>query len=264
MNACARLGTGPQSGPYAVFMHTKPPGAPVWLVYVAGLSFAAGIAVAAAADRFGAPQWVLGPVAVFLPLVIVGATVVVYSRRQRRAAGLVPSQPGFSNELALLASKLRERADEVEHATRFRRHTSDPSELASFAAEIRSTAQVQDNHVVIPDLLIAIPEEVELGFHVPIDSATQGALKTHVDRLRNAASELDGYRKDLLARGGIYHVDAGHMVRGVLGGLACAAAGIWLIWTRSSTQWLVWCGVALVALSALTFLGLYVSKREAM
>src|SRR5262245_49200396 len=83
------------------------------------------------------PEGLLMAFAVLGPMIGWSAYAGRHGARARRAAGLVPAEGGYSAKLLLLATKLRQRADDIDAALRFERELDWQYELESFTEELR-------------------------------------------------------------------------------------------------------------------------------
>jgi len=229
---------------------------PEWTMYLVPLIFPAGIAVAFVLGRAlpRLSEGTLAFVATAGPLLVISLLAIATRRRGRRRAGLVPESSGFSAQVDLLASKLRERAAEIEDARRFGKEVGDASELASFAEEVKRIARQMDQRAV--------------GGTLTADAFAAGAMerarqKEWIERaalLRETAQELAAYAQDVRARGGIYKAKAGETLGCGLVLLALGGAGAWMIVAvPSAFGW----GVTLVALAAVLAAALASAQREA-
>jgi hypothetical protein len=136
----------------------------------------------------------------------------------------------------LVATKLRERAQEIEAALRFSREVSGQLELESMTNEVRRTAQELDKR----ELVAFLTHEHFVGGET--EGIGRGDWPGRPARLREAADELEAYAKDVRERGGLFKGKP-HEVGGcLLVLLAMGASGAWLIFVGGSWFW----GVALV------------------
>ncbi len=185
----------------------------------------------------------------FVLTAVITIAVAVHDRnRKRRKAGLVPKKEGFSAKVELLATKLRERAGEIDQAVQFNRHVNISFPLQGYLVEMRKTASEVDHRQILADLDVS----------VPLILTDAVATSSHVQKLRDAATELETYAADVRQRGGIYRVDAKQR-------LGCFAfislvflGGVYLIWISR-----VWWGVAVLAVAAFGLWAAIGSQGEA-
>ena len=173
---------------------------------------------------------------VFVLTAVITIAVAVHDRnRKRRKAGLVPKKEGFSAKVELLATKLRERADEIDQAVQFNRHVNLLFPLQGYLAEIRKTASEVDHRQIVANLDVS----------VPLNLTDALATSSHLQKLRDAATELETYAADVRQRGGIYRADAKQRI-GCFASIALVCLGsVYLIWISQ-----VWWGVAVLAIAA--------------
>jgi hypothetical protein len=224
-------------------------------MYVVPLLFPAGFFVAFGLGRLfpGLPDGAFAALAILGPMACVTGYAFWSKARDRRAAGLVPAAGGYSAQLSLLATKLRERADEIDAALRFGREVSWGHELESFAEELRRTAQQLERR----ELAAFLTHDSFVG------GSTEGVAKAdwlpRAQRLREAAAEIEAYAEDVRARGGVFRGKPHEVVGCSIVLLAMAAGAAWLIFVAGGWFW--W-GVALVGLTSLLTWALFGSQTD--
>jgi hypothetical protein len=183
------------------------------------------------------PSFPAGPLIAgsFVLTAVTTLVVAVHDRnRKRRKAGLVPKKEGFSAKVELLATKLRERADEIDQAVQFNRHVNLPFPLQGYLDEIRKTASEVDHRQILADLDVS----------VPLNLTDAVATSSHVQKLRDVSAELETYAADVRKRGGIYRVNAKQRI-GCFAFISLVfLGGAYLIWISQ-----VWWGVAVLGIA---------------
>lgn len=184
----------------------------------------------------GLPEWLPILAAFLIGSTILGVVAVRDSKRKRRKAGLVPKQKGFSAEVEVLAAKLRERADDIEHASAFGRPIRSAITLQNYLNEVRTWASRQDHREIVSTLRV-----------FPYDPD----YEAHIRKLRQSAEELDAYVIEIRQRPRDTSMDsqaAGCTAISVI----IAIAGIWLVWRGWTERGPgFWWGFALVVIAVI-------------
>ena len=147
----------------------------------------------------------------------------------------------------MLAAKLRERAEVIDQAVQFNRHVDLPFALQDYLSQIRRAASEGDHREIVANLDVS----------APIDLTDALATGSHVQRLRDAAAELDEYATDVRKRGGIYHIEERQRIGCVVLLFTMFAGSGFLIWKSY-----VWSGVGVLIVTTLGVWMLIGSQRE--
>ncbi len=167
---------------------------------------------------------------IFFALAITCAVAIREKRIDQRAAGVIPAKPGFSGQVDVLATKLRERATAIENAATFGRpiDSIDP-EIEATWNSVKATARDHDTRA--PSRLRAVAPGEAIDFN-------------DADAVRSVAAMLESYASDLRSRPSVYHVTAREFRNTVIGFVMIAAAGAFMAFRYEGT--VQGCGVMMI------------------
>ena len=123
----------------------------------------------------------------------------VFLKRRRAAEGLIPDEPGAAGQVAMLARKFRERADQIEQAMRWGK-----DEVPAIGWQSRKL--LEDVHAMVhaaglPFLRgfdFAVPDE-QYAHMAGGNDDLRAALEVRQHQLRSRAQQLDEFAKKVRA-----------------------------------------------------------------
>ena len=128
-------------------------------------------------------------------IIVLSLISCVFMKRRRAAEGLIPDEPGPAGQVALLARKFRERADQIEEAMRWGKESVP-------AVGWQSRKLFEDVHVMVhaaglPFLRgfdFAVPDE-QYAHTAGGNDDLRASLEVRQHQLRSRANQLDEFAK---------------------------------------------------------------------